>query len=66
MHDAKGLPLWHTLYRRMGRSKESGVLEHMLRDLRMPIRAIAGRTPGPGAAILDWPQSPAKPRERRR
>jgi transposase len=50
---ANDLPPWHTVYQQMQRWLKAGVFEDMVRDLRMLMREIEGRTPQPRAAILD-------------
>jgi transposase len=47
------LPPWHTVYQQTQRWLKAGVFEDMVRDLRMLMREIQGRTPQPRAAILD-------------
>jgi transposase len=47
------LPPWHTVYQQTQRWLKAGVFEDMVRDLRMLMREIEGRTPQPRAAILD-------------
>jgi transposase len=47
------LPPWYTVYQQMQRWLKAGVFEDIVRDLRMLLREIAGRTPQPRAAILD-------------
>jgi len=47
------LPPWHTVYEQAQRWLKAGVFEQMVHDLRMLLRAIAGRNPQPSAAILD-------------
>jgi transposase len=50
---ANDLPPWHTVYQQTQRWLKAGVFEDMVRDLRMLMREIEGRTPQPRAAILD-------------
>jgi len=50
---ANDLPPWHTAYQQTQRWLKAGVFEEMVRDLRMLMREIEGRTPQPRAAILD-------------
>ena len=50
---ANDLPPWHTVYQQMQRWRKAGVFEDMVRDLRMLMREIEGRTPQPRVAILD-------------
>jgi transposase len=50
---ANDLPPWHTVYQQTQRWLRAGVFEDMVRDLRMLMREIEGRTPQPRAAILD-------------
>ena len=47
------LPPWHTVYQQTQRWQKAGVFETLVRDLRMLLRALAGRDPHPSAAILD-------------
>lgn len=47
------LPPWYTVYQQTQRWLQAGVFEDMVRDLRMLMREIAGRSPQPRAAILD-------------
>ena len=50
---ANDLPTWHTVYQQTQRWLKAGVFEDMVRDLRMLMPEIEGRTPQPRAAILD-------------
>jgi len=50
---ANDLPPWHTVYQQTQRWLRAGVFQDMVRDLRMLMREIEGRTPQPRAAILD-------------
>jgi len=50
---ANDLPPWHTVYQQTQRWLKAGVFEDMVRDLRMLMREIEGRSPQPRAAILD-------------
>ena len=50
---AHDLPPWHTVYQQTLRWLKAGVLEDLVRDLRMLMRKIEGRPPQPRAAILD-------------
>jgi transposase len=50
---ANYLPPWPTVYQQMQRWLKAGVFEDMVRDLRMLMREIEGRTPQLRAAILD-------------
>jgi transposase len=50
---ANDLPPWPVVYQQTQRWLKAGVFEDMVRDLRMLIREIEGRTPQPRAAILD-------------
>ena len=50
---AHDLPPWHTVYQQTQRWLKAGVFEDMVRDLRMLMREIEGRSPQPRAAILD-------------
>ncbi len=47
------LPPWYTVYQQTQRWLEAGVFEDMVRDLRMLMREIEGRTPQPRAVIMD-------------
>jgi len=47
------LPPWHTVYQQTQRWIKAGVFEDMVRDLRMLLRELAGRSPQPSAAIFD-------------
>jgi len=47
------LPPWYTVYQQTRRWFKAGVFEDIVRDLRMLMREIVGRTPQPRAAILD-------------
>ena len=50
---ANDLPPWPVVYQQTQRWLKAGVFEDMVRDLRMLMREIEGRTPQPRAAILD-------------
>ena len=50
---ANDLPPWYAVYQQTQRWLRAGVFEDMVRDLRMLMREIEGRTPQPRAAILD-------------
>ncbi len=47
------LPPWQVVYQQTQRWLEANVFEDMVRDLRMLMREIEGRSPQPRAAILD-------------
>ncbi len=47
------LPPWEMVYQQTQRWLKAGVFENMVRDLRMLMREIEGRSPQPRAAILD-------------
>jgi len=47
------LPPWEVVYQQTQRWLKAGVFENMVRDLRMLMREIEGRSPQPRAAILD-------------
>jgi len=47
------LPPWHTVYQQTVRWMRAGVFEDLVRDLRMLMREIEGRSPQPRAAIFD-------------
>jgi transposase len=47
------LPPWHTVYQQTQRWIKAGVFEDMVRDLRLLLRELAGRSPQPSAAIFD-------------
>lgn len=47
------LPPWYTVYQQTQRWLAAGVFEDLVRDLRMLLREIEGRTPQPRAAIFD-------------
>jgi transposase len=47
------LPPWYTVYQQTQRWLKAGVFEDLVRDLRMLMREIEGRSPQPRAAILD-------------
>ena len=50
---AHDMPPWHTVYQQAQRWFKAGVFEDLVRDLRMLMREIEGRSPQPRAAILD-------------
>ena len=50
---ANDLPPWYTVYQQTQRWLKAGVFADMVRDLRMLIREMEGRTPQPRAAIVD-------------
>jgi transposase len=50
---ANDLPPWYTVYQQTERWLKAGVFEDLVRDLRMLMREIEGRSPEPRAAILD-------------
>ncbi len=50
---ANDLPPWPVVYQQTQRWLKAGVFEDMVRDLRMLMREIEGRSPQPRAAILD-------------
>jgi transposase len=50
---ANDLPPWPTVYQQMQHWLKAGVFEDMVRDLRMLMREIEGRTPQLRAAILN-------------
>ncbi len=47
------LPPWQVVYQQTQRWLEANVFEDMVRDLRMLMREVEGRSPQPHAAILD-------------
>lgn len=47
------LPPWHTVYQQTQRWIKAGVFEDLVRDLRLLLRELAGRSPQPSAAIFD-------------
>ena len=47
------LPPWAAVYQQTQRWLQAGCFEALVEDLRVVLRVAAGRTPEPGAAILD-------------
>jgi len=47
------LPPWHTVYQQTQRWIAAGVFEQMVDDLRLMLRALAGRPREPHAAVID-------------